>query len=439
MKGSFIFQIKLLFLRANKLLWVKATYFALLAIITAIASIYLGEFVPFDIFQKIGPDTVDTILNILASSMLAVTTFSLTTVVSAYAAATSSVTPRATKLLMEDSTAQNALSTFIGSFIFSLIAIIFLNSGMYDQKGRVVLFVVTLGVIAIILVTLIRWIEHLSRLGRVGETSELVEGVTRKALLERAREPYLGANPLADRELDIPENAVPVRSEQTGNIQYIDMGKLDHLSRDRDLDIYVISLPGDFVSVSSILVYVDKPVSSETRRELLGAFVVGHERNFEQDPRFGLCVLAEIAARALSAAVNDYGTGIDIINRGVRLLTNYAQAERHAEVKYERVWVPPLTVSNLFSDIFAPILRDEGGITVIDIKLLKAFAELYNLDNGQFKEEARKYSRQCYEHALRTVVLDEDRETLKKLVIDEAMAVRKEQPFHSGQTGRTDF
>ena len=418
MKGSFIFQIRLLFLRANKLLWVKATYFALLAIITAIASIYLGEFVPFDIFQKIGADTVDTILNILASSMLAVTTFSLTTVDSAYAAATSRVTPRATKLLMEDSTAQNALSTFIGSFIFSLIAIIFLNSGMYDQKGRVVLFVVTLGVIAIILVTLIRWIEHLSRLGRVGETSELVEGVTRKALLARAKEPYLGANPLVDRELDIPENAVPVRSDQTGNIQYIDMEKLDHLSRDKDLNIYVVALPGDFVSVTSILVYADKPVSNETRRELLGAFVIGHERNFEQDPRFGLCVLAEIAARALSAAVNDYGTGIDIINRGVRLLTNYAQAERHAEVKHERVWVPPLTVSNLFSDIFAPILRDEGGITVIDIKLLKAFAELYNLDNGQFKEEARKYSRQCYEHALRTVVLDEDRETLKKLVID---------------------
>ena len=405
-------------MRANKLLWVKATYFALLAIITAIASIYLGEFVPFDIFQKIGADTVDTILNILASSMLAVTTFSLTTVVSAYAAATSSVTPRATKLLMEDSTAQNALSTFIGSFIFSLIAIIFLNSGMYDQKGRVVLFVVTLGVIAIILVTLIRWIEHLSRLGRVGETSELVEEVTRKALLARAREPYLGANPLADRELDIPENAVPVRSDQTGNIQYIDMEKLDYLSKDKGLNIYVVALPGDFVSATLALVYADKPVSNETRRELHGAFVIGHERNFEQDPRFGLCVLAEIAARALSAAVNDYGTGIDIINRGVRLLTVYAQADRHAEVKYERIWVPPLTVSNLFSDIFAPILRDEGGITVIDIRLLKAFAALYGLDNEQFKVEARKYSRLCYEHAVRTVVLDEDKEALKTLVID---------------------
>ncbi len=54
----------------------------------------------------------------------------------------------------------------------------------------------------------------------------------------------------------------------------------------------------------------------------------------------------------------------------------------------------------------------------IDIKLLKAFAALHGLDNGQFKEEARKYSRQCYEHASRTVVLDEDKEVLKKLVID---------------------
>lgn len=42
------------------------------------------------------------------------------------------------------------------------------------------------------------------------------------------------------------------------------MEKLDHLSRDKDLNIYVVALPGDFVSVTSILVYADKPVSNET-------------------------------------------------------------------------------------------------------------------------------------------------------------------------------
>ncbi|WP_215423689.1 DUF2254 family protein, partial [Escherichia coli] len=35
----------------------------------------------------------------------------------------------------------------------------------------VILFIVTLVVIALILITLLRWIQHLTSLGRVGETT----------------------------------------------------------------------------------------------------------------------------------------------------------------------------------------------------------------------------------------------------------------------------
>ncbi|WP_439332203.1 DUF2254 family protein, partial [Pantoea agglomerans] len=38
--------------------------------------------------------------------------------VSAYNSASSSVTPRATVLLLEDGTTQNVLATFIGSFLY---------------------------------------------------------------------------------------------------------------------------------------------------------------------------------------------------------------------------------------------------------------------------------------------------------------------------------
>jgi uncharacterized membrane protein len=48
-------------------------------------------------------------------------------------------------------------------------------------------------------------------------------------------------------------------------------------------------------------------------------------RSFAQDPRFCLSVMAEIACRALSPAVNDPGTAIDVIGRGVRILSAYAQ------------------------------------------------------------------------------------------------------------------
>ena len=41
---------------------------------------------------------------------------------------------------MEDRTAQNVLSTFIGSFLFSIVGIVVLKAGAYGDRGRVVLF-----------------------------------------------------------------------------------------------------------------------------------------------------------------------------------------------------------------------------------------------------------------------------------------------------------
>ncbi len=72
--------------------------------------------IPESISVKVGAEAVDNILNILASSMLAVTTFSLSIMVTAYGSATTNVTPRATRLVVEDVTTQNVLATFIGSF-----------------------------------------------------------------------------------------------------------------------------------------------------------------------------------------------------------------------------------------------------------------------------------------------------------------------------------
>jgi uncharacterized membrane protein len=47
-------------------------------------------------------------------------------------------------------------------------------------------------------------------------------------------------------------------------------------------------------------------------------------RYFDEDPRFGLITLSEIASRALSPAVNDPGTAIQIISSYVRLFSLWA-------------------------------------------------------------------------------------------------------------------
>src|SRR5690554_4011591 len=126
-------------------LWVRAALISLLAVVAVGLAGLFRERIPDDFAAMIGAGSVDDILSILASSMLAVTTFSLTTMVSAYGAATSQVTPRATRLLREDTTTQNVLATFIGSFLFALLGIVALATELYGEQGRVTLFVFTIG------------------------------------------------------------------------------------------------------------------------------------------------------------------------------------------------------------------------------------------------------------------------------------------------------
>lgn len=412
-----MFNIKILLLLLGKKLWARATLFALLAIITAFASVLLKDFIPKDLPNQIGSDTVGTILNILASSMLAVTTFSLTTMVSAYGAATSNVTPRATKLLMEDSTTHNVLSTFLGSFIFSLVGIISLNIGYYDDRSRAVLFIVTLGVIAFMLVTLIHWIEHLTKLGRVGATTQLVEKVTADSLLARAKKPCLGANPLINPDEQIPPDAYAIKAEKIGYIQFIDIEKLSEIAKKHDARFYLPSLPGTFVTTITTLAMADCDISEEDREKISSCFVIEDERSYEQDPRFGLCILAEIAARALSSAINDTGTPIDVIGRTVRLLCSYANSRKEPKIHYSRLWIPPLKTSDLFSDIFLPISRYAGNSLEVQVRLQKAFEALHAIPDEEFKECAKKYSFFSHEYAMRNLILDEEKKLLEELVI----------------------
>ena len=81
-------------------IWFRASLFSLGAVATALVGILAGPYIPARLPTRIGADAVDNILGIIASSMLAVTMFSLNIMVSAYSAATSSVTPRASKLVM---------------------------------------------------------------------------------------------------------------------------------------------------------------------------------------------------------------------------------------------------------------------------------------------------------------------------------------------------
>ncbi|MGR6103842.1 MAG: DUF2254 domain-containing protein [Candidatus Nitrosoglobus sp.] len=399
-------------------LWVHAGLFSLFAVVAVLITLVAAPYIPLDLPAKIGANAVDSILRILASSMLAVTTFSLNVMVTAYGTATSNVTPRATHLLMEDSTTQNVLGTFIGSFLFSLLGIVFLSMGAYGDQGRAVLFIATMGVIILIVVTLLRWIDHLTRLGRVEETTERVEQAAARAITERAEHPYLGGRPLHNPTTDIPATARPITYQGIGYVQYIDINRLSIWAEKHETQVFVTALPGTFIDPQRPIVWVVN-VDDDHDQTLRDAFTIDDVRSFDQDPRFGLAVLSEIASRALSPAVNDPGTAIDVIGRAVRILALWA--ERGRDVKsdkymYPRIWVLPILADELFDDIFTPIARDGASIIEVQIRLQKALWSLSQLDNKRFAPSAARHSRQALARAEVAMALKFDKRQLRTIM-----------------------
>ena len=414
-------------------LWVRAGLFGLLAVAVALFGIWGQHWVPERLGGLIGANAVDHILDILATSMLAVTTFSLSVMVTAHGVAAAQATPRSTQLLLEDSSTQNALAAFVGSFLFSLVSIIALTTGLYGERGRVILFVATLLVIVLVVATLLRWIDHLARLGHLTQTTDRVESAAGKALADRLAHPCLGAAPLTHRAP--PDGALPVTQDKVGYVQHLDVAGLASLAEELDAEIWVTAPPGTFLHPALPLAWlVGGRLSEDSVARLRDTFVVGDQRSFRQDPRFGLAVLAEIASRALSPAVNDAGTAIDVIARGVRLLSRWPgvaeQAAMQGAARHRRLRLAPLSIADLFDDLFGPIERDGAASLAVQMRLQKALRVLHGLDDPAARLAARDHARLALKRALAALPLREDQLILEDLA---AWAVAEGDPPRTRQ------
>lgn len=354
-------------------MWFRAALFCVFAILLALASAFLAHLIPYQFASKVGAQSVDNILNVLASSMLAVTTFSLTAMVSAYSGATSNITPRAVQLLVDDSTAQNALATFLGSFLFAIVGIIALSTGLYGDSGRVILLGGTILIIAIIVITFLHWIEHITRFGRVNDTIHRVESAAMKAALTMGASPHFGTR----RQREVPDDACRIHHDCIGRITHIDITVLREVAKDLDAEIILSALPGTMADPSRMLAWTTAPIEDEHLKRCRSAFTLAHDRAFDNDPRFGLVVLSEIASRALSPAVNDPGTAISVIEAGTRVLTAMLNTESDEdEEQADNVIVPPFAFPELLEDLYRPIARDGAGMLEVAIRLQKSLAAL---------------------------------------------------------------
>ncbi len=360
-------------------------------------------------------EALETILSILASSMLAVAIFSLGTMVSSLEAAASAATPRARHLLTQDRTAQRAISTFIGAFIFSILGIIGLSTGIYDAQSAASIFIATILMIFIVIVMLISWIKRLSEIGGVGEVVKLVEMAAKRSLPDRASNPLSGSSTCREA----PEGSQAVPLGRSGYLQYVNIESLASLAEEHAVDLYLIGRPGDYIWEGNLVLRASKPAEGELLSKIQAYFVIGDERTFEADPRFGLQTLSEIGSRALSPAVNDPGTAIQTLDAIVRVFeTWFDSSERPdggAGVQAKRLHVAPADPGAFIHDGFRGIARDGAGHREVCMHLQKALAQVKRLDPEKFRGAVDEMSSEAARRAAEAGLFADDLDALTEI------------------------
>lgn len=405
-------DIRFVLNRINEKLWVRPLVICLVSVVVAFLAGKADDIEIAANLPEISFESVRELLSILSSSMLVIAVFAVGSMISAYTSASNSATPRAFNVIVADDVSQNALSTFIGAFIYGNVALVALLNGYYERAGRFTLFVLTVIVFAFVIVSFVRWVDRIARLGRLGNTIEKIEKTTEKALSMHARHPTLDC-----QEYTGDAHGEPFYSNKLGYIQRVNVATLQEIASQTEGKIYISTLPGIFVLPDKPLLRMDANNATELLEKygerLQSAFTIGSERTFDEDPRFGLCVLSEIASRALSSAVNDPGTAFRIIGTMVRLLDNWSRERdrNEPEIKRDSVYIKAVAVDEMFSDAFIAITRDGAGTMEVQVHLQKALRALSR--NERTRETAVKHARLARRYAESELKLDEEKEWLQ--------------------------
>ena len=389
--------------RLGRKLWIRASLYALLGVATAIAATLARGLVPEDFATRFGGDSVDSVLTILASSMLAVATFSLGAMVTAYTSVSQAATPRVAELITGDETTQKSLSTFVGAFLYAIVGVTAINAGYYTAEGRAVVFVITLAIVGLVAFRLLAWVNRLSSLARVGHIIERVEGLTRDAMRQRIDDRLHPSGRLEGQTFS-------VTSDRTGYIQNVDRDHLQRIAEVAGVVIEVVAGPGALVRRDDVLIRVSGFVEDVDGVRV--AFAIGPTRSFEQDPRYGLVVLSEIAGKALSPGINDPGTAVQVIVTGMRLMEEWDRDPDGDRAIHDRLRIHPIEGSDMLDDIFGSAVRYGAGDFIVATRLQKVLRSLGELP-GCVGPAARDLARDARGRSLKALPAAADRARFK--------------------------
>jgi uncharacterized membrane protein len=267
-----------------------------------------------DLVSTMSASAAMNICSAIASGMIALTgiVFSLTFVMVQFGA--TAYSPRLVLWVARDSVMAHALGVFTSTFLYALMLLGWVDRG---ASGKVPLVSGWL-VFVLLLASMGMFIALIERIGFLQVNRMLVFlGDQGRRSIEQlylsSKLPAAGFRPEAYRRMEVTQTLTHAGPPQV--IQAVDMPALARLAAQSGAVIEVAAAVGDTVlELTPLLrVYGSRQVLEE--QLLKSAIEIGGERTFEQDPKYALRLLVDIAIKALSPAINDPTTAVQALDQ----------------------------------------------------------------------------------------------------------------------------
>jgi uncharacterized membrane protein len=294
-------------------LWVVPFIGALIGVLGALVVVWIDQHVKVPPQWAYSSSTATTVLSAVAGAGAALTGFVVTVTVLVVQMATGTFSARYMRLWYRDRVLKGVLALLIGTLAFSFSLLRRIESKFVPDLG------ITLAEVLLI-VGLVMFVMFLSRfvhgLRPVAVAADLAKGV-RKSLgddiagMRGVRDVFAG--PLEG--MDEPP-ALAVRCPRPGAIQAVNLPRVSAWARQHECLVVMRHSVGDFVEAGDLLfeAYGNPGEADAAEHVLRGLVAVGIERTIEQDPAFALRVMGDVANKALSPAVNDPTTAVQVLD-----------------------------------------------------------------------------------------------------------------------------
>jgi uncharacterized membrane protein len=315
---------------ARGALWVLPgiSLIAALVLGAVLAKVHVAATAPVQrlLFQGTADDA-RTLLIGITSTVITVIALVLGLTLVALQLSSSQYSPRVLRNFLRDWQNQVFLSVIVATFAYSAAGLYTVGVSAGKRTSSYPQLAVTVAIVLLFvsLGTLIFFLDHLAHSIQIDRLMAVIERATMQVMADEARRA-----PARTGYGQVPEPpawAVAIRARKDGYVQTIHPELLASLAERLEVTVRIIPQVGDYVVPGHPIAHawhrsIDqrRPDSRDLADTVHRAVRIGFERTLQQDIRFGLRQLVDIALRALSPAVNDPYTGIQVIQRLTVLL-----------------------------------------------------------------------------------------------------------------------